>query len=107
MLVFDMRSVGEKLWAIRKRAGLSQAEVAERANLSDRTYADIERGAINARMETILRICRALYITPDALFTEETPLQTQREDLLRRLDTCPPHAQETALRLLSVYLDSL
>ena len=71
MLVFDFGAIGNKLLAIRKQAGLTQNEVAELAGLSDRTYADIERGTVNMRIETILRICKALRITPDDILTEE------------------------------------
>ena len=71
MLVFDLRSIGNKLLLIRKRMGMTQAEVAEAAGLSDRTYADIERGTVNMRAETILRICKVLHITPDQILTEE------------------------------------
>ena len=62
MLVLDMREIGNKLLAIRKRMGMTQVEVAEAAGLSSRTYADIERGTVNMRVETILRICDALHI---------------------------------------------
>lgn len=64
MLIFDMRAIGNKLLAIRKKTGLTQAEVAEAAGLSDRTYADIERDSVNMRTETNLKICEALHITP-------------------------------------------
>ena len=43
------------------RLGLTQMEVAEAAGLSDRTYADIERGTVNMQVETVLRICKALH----------------------------------------------
>ena len=46
MLIFDLRTIGNKLLTIRKRMGMTQAEVAEAAGLSDRTYADIERGSV-------------------------------------------------------------
>ena len=65
MLIFDLRTIGTKLLTVRKRMGMTQAEVAEAAGLSDRTYADIERGSVNMRTETILRICNVLHITPD------------------------------------------
>ena len=39
MLIFDKIAIGNKLLAIRKRTGMTQAEVAEAAGLSDRTYA--------------------------------------------------------------------
>ena len=56
MLIYDFRAIGNRLLAIRRRQGLTQAEVAEAAGLADRTYADIERGTVNMRLETILRI---------------------------------------------------
>lgn len=108
MLVFDFHAIGNKLLAVRKRAGLTQAEVAEAAGLSDRTYADIERGTVNMRIETILRICQALHITPDEILTEQNlSYYSRQEELLRKLDSCTPQQKETALQLLSVYLDSL
>ena len=73
MLIFDLRAIGNKLLNIRKRTGLTQSELAEAANLSDRTYADIERGSVNMRIETVLKICDALHITPDMVLTEEAP----------------------------------
>ncbi|MGN1025444.1 MAG: helix-turn-helix domain-containing protein [Faecousia sp.] len=108
MLIYDLRTIGNKLLGIRKRQGLTQAEVAEAAGLSDRTYADIERGAVNMRIETFLRICDVLHITPDEILAEDTSPQRQnRQELFERLDACSPKDKETALLLLSVFLKSL
>ena len=108
MLIFDLRAIGNKLLTIRKRMGMTQAEVAEAAGLSDRTYADIERGSVNMRTETILRICSVLHITPDEILTEESAsLAARQAELIERLITCNPKDKETALQLLSVYLRSL
>lgn len=108
MLLFDFCAIGNKLLSVRKHAGLTQAEVAEAAGLSDRTYADIERGTVNMRIETILKICQALHITPDEVLTEINPAVTTRQaELLQLLDTCSPQEKETALRLLEVYLRSI
>lgn len=108
MLVFDLHQIGNRLLAVRKRMGLTQAEVAEAAGLSDRTYADIERGTVNMRTETILRICSVLHITPDEVLTDNnTSLYAQQTELLERLNACNPKDRETALQLLSVYLKSL
>lgn len=108
MLVFDFRAIGSKLLAVRKKSGLTQAEVAEAAGLSDRTYADIERGTVNMRIETILRICSVLHITPDEILTDDNHQLTARQDeILARLNACSPRDRETALALLDVYLKSL
>ena len=108
MLLSDFSEIGNKLLHIRKRTGLTQAEVAEAAGLSDRTYADIERGTANMRVATLLGICRALQVTPNDLLT--TPDGTQvapSDDLFVRLEACRPEERNTALQLLSVYLNSL
>lgn len=108
MLVFEFLTIGNKLHAIRKRMGMTQADVAEAAGLSARTYADIERGTVNMRIETILRICNVLHITPDEILTENTSsITSQQEELWKRLNACSPKDKEVALQLLSVYLQSL
>lgn len=108
MLIFDFRMIGNKLLAVRKKAGMTQAEVAEAAGLSDRTYADIERGSVNMRIETILRICNALHITPDEILTEDhSTVSVRQNELIERLNTCSQKERETALRLLEVYFQSL
>ena len=107
MLIYDMRTIGNKLLAIRKKVGLTQAEVAEAAGLSDRTFADIERGCANMRIDTLLKICNALHITPDEILTEESSLEHTQAELFERLSDCPPKEKETALKILSAYLQSL
>ena len=108
MLVFDFCVIGNKLYAIRKKMGMTQLEVAEAADISERTYADIERGSVNMRIETVLRICKVLHITPDQVFvSEDRPLSAKQEEIWQKLDACSPKDKETALALLSVFLDSL
>lgn len=108
MLLFDMIAVGNRLLEIRKRLGLTQAEVAERAGVSGRTYADIERGTVNMRIETFLRICNVLGVTPDRLLTNgDASFVEQKEIIMAKLDRCSVKEQETALRLLNVYIQSL
>lgn len=108
MLIFDSMVVGNRLLAVRKRLGLTQTEVAERAELSGRTYADIERGSVNMRIETFLHICHALQVTPDEILTDENfRFSSRQEELMERLNRCSSKERETALNLLAVYLQSL
>ena len=108
MLIFDFHKIGSKLFAARKRLGLTQMEVAEAAGLSDRAYADIERGTVNMRVETVLRICQALHVSPNEILTEDNAaLALQESELLERLARCTARERETALSLLAVYLQSL
>ena len=108
MLVFDSRAVGNKLLEIRKKRGLTQVELAEMAGLADRTYADIERGSANMRVETALRICEALQITPNEILTAENlSLDAKREEVLKLIQTRSIKEQEVALNILSAYLNSI
>ena len=108
MLITDLKLIGKKLLAIRKKAGLTQSEVAEMSGLSDRTYADIERGTVNMRMETVLRICNSLRITPDEIVSEENDSTFEEEqEVLEKLRKCTVREQKTALKIVSAYLDSL
>ena len=108
MLIFNFSTIGDRLFSIRKRMGLTQAEVAEAAELSTRTYADIERGSVNMRIETVLRICNVLHITPDEILTtDNSSISTKQQELWERLNSCSSKDKETALKLLSVYLESL
>lgn len=108
MLLLDTREIGNKLLAIRKKYGMTQNEVAEASGLSNRTYADIERGSVKMRVDTIIHICNALHITPDEILTSEnTEITEQQEELFTRLNACSPKDKQTALQLLSVFLKSL
>ncbi len=108
MLVLESYAIGNKLLAIRKRMGMTQAEVAEKAGMSDRTYADIERGTVNMRVSSLLRICAVLHITPNEILTEDVPgEEIQEAELLTQLNACTPKDKRFALQLLSVYLKSL
>lgn len=108
MLLLDTREIGNKLLAIRKKYGMTQNEVAEASGLANRTYADIERGTVKMRVDTIIHICNALHITPDEILTVRTDeLTEQQEELFARLNACSPRDKETAFKLLSVYLKSL
>ena len=108
MLIFDFNKIGNKLHFYRKQAGMTQSEVAEMAGLCDRTYADIERGTVNMRVETVLHICQALHITPNEILTssDEDP-SIYEEDVAAQFRACSPKERNTILRLAHVFLQSL
>lgn len=108
MLIYDTGKIGNKMLAFRKKLGLTQAELAEQAGLSDRTYADIERGNVNMRIETLLRICNALCVTPDALLTEtNTSLQITQEEVAKKFEHCSEKEKQTALAIIAAYLENM
>lgn len=107
MLVLNLTDIGNNLYKIRKSKGLTQAEVAEKADFSDRTYADIERGSTNMRIETLLKICEALNITPNDVLVTNNDIEITEQYISDIIKNCSNGEKETALKLLSVYVDSL
>ncbi len=106
MLIYDLRIIGNKMLAHRKKAGLTQAELAEIAGISDRTYADIERGTVNMRLITLLKICEGLGITPDDILSDDVEYMNENE-LAEYIKTLPKKKKELVLKLLTVCIESL
>lgn len=65
------KSFGSSVKAWRKRLGLSQEVLAERADLHRTYVSDVERGARNLSLESITRMARALDISVAELFPPE------------------------------------
>jgi transcriptional regulator with XRE-family HTH domain len=63
------------LAAMRKRAGLSQEELAKRSGIGRVTISRLEQGA-NARYDTIEKLARALKTSRRRLIGEESPQQS-------------------------------
>lgn len=108
MIIHDLRVIGEKLFRIRKKTGKTQLQIATEADISDRTYSELERGVANSRIATMLKACDALHITPDEILTD-CPAQAvaREEDIIARLRSCNPKDKETALQILDAFLRSL
>jgi transcriptional regulator with XRE-family HTH domain len=86
----DLRTrFGTLVAAHRKRLKWTQAELAERAELSVDMVSRIEAGATGARFPTIEKLAGAMSIVPAELFTDELPdgaLQRSRlTDITSRL----------------------
>ena len=107
MLIFDFVKIGNRLYSIRKKLGLTQSDVAEKAEISDRTYADIERGSVNMRIETFLKICNVLNASPNDILVENNVAQICKEDLIKKIDTLSLKNQETILQLIDLYIKSI
>jgi two-component system response regulator len=67
------KSFGTSVKTWRKRLGISQEELAERADLHRTYVSDVERGARNLSLESITRMARALHINVADLFSQDLP----------------------------------
>lgn len=79
-----VNSVAENLIIARRVAGLSQHDLAERANLSRATIAKIETGQSDPRLSTISILAQALGITAHALISTNDEI----DRMIDILDNC-------------------
>lgn len=64
-------SIGEKIKMHRKKAGLTQVVLAEKANMSRSYLADLERNRYNPSLDTLTAIADALKINVSNLLDDE------------------------------------
>ncbi|HVU27964.1 MAG TPA: helix-turn-helix transcriptional regulator [Verrucomicrobiae bacterium] len=62
MATLHRRIVGQKILTYRKRAGISQEKLAEKAELSYKYVGEVERGTVNISLDSLARIAKALKI---------------------------------------------
>jgi transcriptional regulator with XRE-family HTH domain len=76
----DLRPVfGARVRAFRNALGLTQEQLAERADMHWTFISGVERGMRDQRVTTVGRLARALGVAPDELFrAEASPPQARR-----------------------------
>jgi transcriptional regulator with XRE-family HTH domain len=97
---------------IRERArelGLSDAEVARRAGLSERRYGYYATGEREPNLATLIRICEVLAASPnDLLLSEgEPPPQSARDRLLARISAATDNLSLGDLELAASLVECL
>ena len=63
----DIRELGERVRETRKRLGMTQAQLAEKAGMANNTVSRIEGAQINLSAENLFDLADALGVTPNDL----------------------------------------
>ncbi len=66
-----MPTFGERLKVLREKAGLSQAELAERAGISQRAISHWELGKREPLISAVQKLCAALGVSCDVFFAKD------------------------------------
>jgi transcriptional regulator with XRE-family HTH domain len=56
------RTVGQRIREHRKHTGMTQEQLAEKAELSYKYVGEVERGCVNVSLDSLMRIVKALGI---------------------------------------------
>lgn len=72
----------EKIKEARKKAGLSQKELAEKLDMNLRTYGSYERGERDVSTAVLLKLCKTLNISSDYLLGRDEPIESNIRTVL-------------------------
>ena len=99
--------VGGRIRQVRRRAGLTQAELGERAGITPDYVGRIERGRGAATLETLGRIASALDVPLRELLDREEIASASREQLLRLIQAVLKKKDAEQLRTIYAVLEAL
>ncbi len=104
-----MKGFGQRLRDRARELGLADATVAERLGLSQQRYFNYVSDATEPDYETLLRICRALNTTPNAVLGTDPPqLEPDELGLLRaRIAATAGTMAVPGLRIAAAVIDTL
>lgn len=83
------KQLGRRIYAQRKKLGLTQEQVSEIADVSPQLVSSAENGIRNISAENLFRISQALEISTDYLFTGEVT-DLDRDIILGKLKDASP-----------------
>ncbi len=79
----NYKLIGQRLRAIRKSRGLTQEELAERADISPQHCSGAENGSAKISLPALIRVCNALDATPDEILMDSvkkpSPMMVQKD----------------------------
>jgi transcriptional regulator with XRE-family HTH domain len=104
--MIDYNLLGERVTALRKKKGLTQSKLAERAEISNNYVSNIENHHSIPSLETLLKICDALETTPNDLILNinTESVNYSNSDILELLNQCSPIEKRYIKSFIKVFL---
>ncbi len=88
--------------------GISNAEAARRSGLSERRYAHYVSGDREPDLATLVRIAKALAVTPNQLLgVDEGPTDAAHDLLMQRVQSAAYGVSQETLELFAVQIEAL
>jgi transcriptional regulator with XRE-family HTH domain len=106
-IVISNKEIGRRVKALRRRKGITQAELAKLLGTIQSNISNIERGARGLTVQQIVRLCKALGVSTDEILIEEKAPKEVRSlrsakllRCLQQIEALPVADQRMALKLL-------
>ena len=103
----DTQKVGKRIQEVRKSRRLTQADLAQRVDLSTKYISNVERGFKTPKLNTFVAIANALQCDADLLLADVLDVTTGQESGLisKKLAALPVEEQRRILHVLEVMID--
>lgn len=105
--VISYAEIGERVRALRQRAGLTQVRLAKMLGTSQAALSQIERGSRGLTVQQVVKLGRALKATPNEILGDgkrvrrsERPRNSRITRRLYRIEKLPEAQQQAVLKLL-------
>ena len=104
------KTIGHRIREIRKRRGLTQAEVAEQLGVDQTLVSNYERGAVRLHGALVAGFAKALRVSADEILglkdsTIKGPTNGRLLRRLQRIEQLPSTDQRAVLKFLSALLE--
>ncbi len=84
--MMNYKALGARIRLLRKSRQMTQAELAEQADLSISFLGHIERGTRKASLDTLVTLCNVLEVTPTFLLQDSLSSAALNEHMVTRKD---------------------
>ena len=105
----EYKRIGSRIREIRLQKRMSQAKLAEKANISLSHVSDIETGKSTLMLPTFIRITEALQVSADVLLRSNIPEVNKlyKSEFATELEDCTPDEIESILKVVKEVKRSL
>ena len=110
--LLSKNAIGSRIRAARLERGLSQVELAKALNSHQTALSQIEVGKRGVSLNQILRICKALKVSPEMILGEKERQdaapqlrQSRVRRRIERIETLPPAKHRALLQMIDAFIE--
>jgi len=110
-VALSRKEIGERLRALREQRRMTQVELATIIDTHQVSVSQIERGVRGVSLQQVVKLARALRVSPDSLLGvgknnggRPAPRNERLMRRVRRIEQLPVEQQEAAIKILDGFL---
>lgn len=96
---------GNNIKKRRKALGMTQAQLAEKLDISPNHVSSIENGKSEASIHIVISLCDILKVTPDYLFMGNMHSNNITLDLIDTIKRCSEDDQKTLYKIAQIFAE--